>query len=56
MRTYVFAAIAAALFALPTSAFSEEIYIGPGGVRVGFGWAHLFHDRKRANCHKALLI
>ena len=41
MRTYVFVAIAtAALFAIPTAAFSEDIHIGPGGVRIGPRYGH----------------
>ena len=35
MRTYILAIATAALFAIPTAAFSEEIGIGPGGVRIG---------------------
>jgi hypothetical protein len=35
MRTYVLAIATAALFALPTSAFSQNLEIGPGGIRVG---------------------
>jgi hypothetical protein len=34
MRTYVFAILGVALFALPTSAFSQAVELGPGGVRV----------------------
>jgi hypothetical protein len=34
MRTYALAIAAAAVFALPTSAFSQGIEFGPGGVRV----------------------
>jgi hypothetical protein len=38
MRKYSFgAAVAAALFVIPISAFSQSIEIGPGGVRVGRG-------------------
>ena len=41
MRAYMFAAFAAALFVLPTSAFSQvDVQIGPGGVRVGPGYHH----------------
>jgi hypothetical protein len=36
MRTYVLAIATAALFVLPTSAFSQvDVEIGPGGVQVG---------------------
>ncbi len=49
MRTYVLAAVAAALFALPTSAFSEDIYIGPGGVRVGPGY-HDYYNYGGGRC------
>ena len=42
MRTYILAIATAALFALPTSAFSQvDIEIGPGGVRVGPGTSPL---------------
>jgi hypothetical protein len=34
MRTYALAIVAAALFALPTSAFSQGVEFGPGGVRI----------------------
>ena len=34
MRTYILAAATAALFALPVSAFSQDVEFGPGGVRV----------------------
>jgi hypothetical protein len=36
MRTYVLAILTAALFVLPTSAFSQaDFEVGPGGVYVG---------------------
>jgi hypothetical protein len=35
MRTYALAIAVAALFAFPTSTFSQGIEIGPGGVRIG---------------------
>jgi hypothetical protein len=38
MRSLVFVVAAAAFFVLPTSAFSQSIQIGPGGVRVDDGW------------------
>jgi hypothetical protein len=34
MRAYVLAIVGAALFALPTSAFSQAVEFGPGGVRI----------------------
>ena len=34
MRTYMLAIATAALFAIPTAAFSEDVYIGTGGVRI----------------------
>ena len=40
MRTYIFAIATAALFAIPTAAFSEDIHIGPGGVRIGPSYGH----------------
>jgi hypothetical protein len=35
MRRYVFAICAAALFAIPSVASAEDVYVGPGGIRVG---------------------
>ena len=40
MRAYVLAAMTAALFVLPNSAFSQAIDIGPGGIRVAPGYQH----------------
>ena len=40
MRTYTLAIATAALFAVPTAAFSEEIGIRPGGVRIGPNYGH----------------
>ena len=40
MRTYILAIATAALFAIPTEAFSEDITIGPGGVRIGPSYGH----------------
>jgi hypothetical protein len=34
----------AAIFAIPTAAFSESVYIGPGGVRIGPSH-HGYHNR-----------
>jgi hypothetical protein len=42
MRAYLFAAVAAAFFAYTASAFSQDIEIGPGGIRVAphhSGWS-----------------
>ena len=40
MRTYILAIATAALFAIPTAAFSETIEFGPGGVRIGPNYGH----------------
>ena len=40
MRAYILAIATAALFAIPTAAFSEDITIGPGGVRIGPSYGH----------------
>jgi hypothetical protein len=44
MRRYILAIATAALFAIPTAAFSsdigEDIQIGPGGVRIGPSYGH----------------
>ena len=41
MRTYILAVLAAVLFLLPTSAFSQvDVEVGPGGVHVGPRYRH----------------
>jgi hypothetical protein len=40
MRRCILAIATAALFAIPTAAFSEDIQIGPGGVRIGPSYGH----------------
>jgi hypothetical protein len=46
MRTYALAIAVVALFALPTSGFSQGIEFGPGGVRIEPGYhGHRYHDR-----------
>jgi hypothetical protein len=40
MRAYVLAIVSAALFALPTSALSQAVEFGPGGVRI-----HPYHHQ-----------
>ena len=47
MRTFILATATAALLAIPTAAFSEGIYVGPGGVRVGpgYGYHHRYYNR-----------
>jgi hypothetical protein len=43
MRTYILAIAIAALFAIPTTAFSES---GAGGVRIGPSYGHhRFYNR-----------
>jgi hypothetical protein len=34
MRKFAFALAGAALFALPASAFSQSVVVGPGGVQI----------------------
>lgn len=38
MRSFVLAMATAALLAIPTSAFSQGVQIGPGGVQVDPGY------------------
>jgi hypothetical protein len=45
MRTYVLAIATAALFALPTSAFSQGVEFGPGGIRIVPGYDRHYHGR-----------
>ena len=47
MRKYVFAIFTAALFAIPSVAFSEGVHIGPGGVKVVPGY-HRYHAKQSA--------
>ena len=60
MRTYILAIATAALFAIPTAAFSEEIGIGPGGVRIGLTTAITASTTTKAdaalNCGKLAFI
>jgi hypothetical protein len=44
MRKYVFAVCAAALFAIPSLASAEDVYVGPGGIHVGPSH-HRYYDR-----------
>lgn len=51
MRAHVLAAMTAALFVLPNSAFSQAIDIGPGGVRVAPGYHHhRLYNRSEGRC------
>jgi hypothetical protein len=54
MRTYVLAIATAALFALPTSVFSQvDVEVGPGGVRVGPGYhRHYGEERGGGRCRE----
>ena len=45
MRTFGLAMAAAVLFVLPTSAFSQGIELGPGGIRVHPG----YHEERYAS-------
>jgi hypothetical protein len=40
MRTYLLSIAAATLFAIPTPAFSKDIHIGSGGVKIGPSYGH----------------
>jgi hypothetical protein len=48
MRTYALAIATAALFALPTSAFSQGVVFGPGGVRIEPGYHHGYYQGRSA--------
>jgi hypothetical protein len=48
MRAHLFAAVAAACFAFPASAFSQEIEVGPGGIRVAPHYSG--RSASRADC------
>jgi hypothetical protein len=50
MRRYILAMATAALFAVPTAAFSEGIYIGPGGVRVGPSHHRYYNQYEGGRC------
>jgi hypothetical protein len=57
MRIYALAIATAALFVLPTSAFSQGVEFGPGGIRINPGYHHRYHHVRRAaanvgNCGK----
>ena len=44
MRNCALALAVAALFALPASAFSQDVEIGPGGVQINPGYHHHHHE------------
>ncbi len=55
MRSYIFAIATAGLFAIPTSAFSQGVEFGPGGVRIEPGHrAPYYHGRyvSRGECRE----
>ena len=56
MRTYMLAMLAAVLFLLPTSAFSQvDVEVGPGGVHVGPRYRHYddgYHRYGGARCRE----
>ncbi len=54
MRTYALAIATAALFALPTSAFSQGVVVGPGGVRIEPGY-HQGRSAYRGECRELRL-
>jgi len=49
MRTYVLAIVSASVFALPTSALSQAVEFGPGGVRV---YPHHRYYEYRGECRE----
>jgi hypothetical protein len=44
MRNYLLAIATAVFFAAPTYALSQEFDLGPGGVMVGPGYHHRYHE------------
>ena len=51
MRTYVLAAVTAALVVLPNLAFSQAIDVGPAGIRVEPGYRHhRLYNRSEGRC------
>jgi hypothetical protein len=51
MRPYVLVIVSAALFALPTSAFSQAVEFGPGGVRIN-PYHHRGYGADRGECRE----
>ena len=49
VQKFTLALAVAALFALPMSAFSQDVEIGPGGVQInpGYGYHHGYYHRHR---------
>jgi hypothetical protein len=47
MLIYALAIATAALFVLPTSAFSQGVEFGPGGIRINPGYHHRYHHVRR---------
>jgi hypothetical protein len=52
MRRYILAIAAAALFAIPTAAFSTDIQFGPGGIRIGpsYGYHRYYNRAEGGRC------
>jgi hypothetical protein len=50
MRTFALGAVAAAFLIMPTSAFSAQIEVGPGGIRVGPGYPHHVYNYAGGRC------
>lgn len=50
MRAYALGAVAAAFLILPTSAFSAQIEVGPGGIRVGPDYHHHMYNYGGGRC------
>jgi hypothetical protein len=52
MRTYVLAIVSAALLALSSSAFSQDVEFGPGGVRIEPYRHHHGYAADRGECRE----
>jgi hypothetical protein len=57
MRTYARIIVTAALFALPASAFPQDVEFGPGGIRIEPGYHGYYHGRSayRGECRELRL-
>ena len=50
MRTYALGAVATAFLILPKTAFSAQIEVGPGGIRMEPGYHHRIYNYSGGRC------
>jgi hypothetical protein len=49
---FALAITVAAVFALPSSAFSQDLQFGPNGAQINPGYHHHHHDEGEGDCRE----